>query len=109
MSYRQVIGHSHRPTRLHGILTDNAAGRAHHEPWRLTPQWRADRLTHPVGEAGYLKKAGVAADPILDWQHLSRRVQIAKTTAKGLGCLTNAERRAPPLIAKALESVHWKL
>ena len=58
---------------------------------------------------GYLKIAGVAADPILDWQHLSRRVQIAKTTAKGLGCLTNAERRARPLIAKALDSLHWKL
>jgi hypothetical protein len=42
---------------------------------------------------GYLKKAGVAADPILHWQHGSRRVQIAQTTAKGLGCLTNAERR----------------
>jgi len=58
---------------------------------------------------GYLKIAGVAADPILDWQHLSRRIQIAKTTAKGLGCLTNAERRARPLIAKALDSLHWKL
>ncbi len=58
---------------------------------------------------GYLKKAGVAADPILHWQHLSRRVQIAKTTAKGLGCLTNAERRARPLIAKTLESLHWRL
>lgn len=58
---------------------------------------------------GYLTKAGVAAAPILDWQHLSRRVQVAKTTAKGLGCLTNAERRARPLIAKALDSLHWKL
>jgi hypothetical protein len=58
---------------------------------------------------GYLKNAGVAAVPILDWQHLSRRVQIAKTTAQGLRCLTNAERRAQPLIAKALESLHWKL
>lgn len=58
---------------------------------------------------GYLKKAGIAEDPILDWQHLSRRVQIAKTTAKGLGWLTNAERRARPLIAKTLERLHWKL
>jgi hypothetical protein len=52
---------------------------------------------------GYLKKAGIAENPILDWQHLSRRVQIAKTTAKGLGWLTNAERRARPLIAKTLD------
>ena len=58
---------------------------------------------------GHLKNAGVSAPPILDWQHLSRRVQIAKTTAKGLRCLTNAERRARPLIAKSLESLHWKL
>jgi len=58
---------------------------------------------------GYLKKAGIAEDPILDWQHLSRRVQIAKTTAKGLGWLTNAERRALPLIAETLERLHLKL
>ena len=58
---------------------------------------------------GYLKQAGVTEAPILDWQHLSRRIQMAKTTAKGLGCLTNAERRARPLIAKALDSLHWRL
>ncbi|KUR75209.1 hypothetical protein AQZ50_16465 [Novosphingobium sp. Fuku2-ISO-50] len=58
---------------------------------------------------GYLKKASIAEDPILDWQHLSRWVQIAKTTAKGLGWLTNAERRARPLIAKTLDRLNWKL
>jgi hypothetical protein len=58
---------------------------------------------------GYLKRAGIAENPILDWQHLSRRVQIAKTTAKELGWLTNAERRARPLIAKTLDRLHWKL
>jgi hypothetical protein len=89
------------------------------------PHGLIERALHDLGQADaarvtaftdddqmlreYLKKAGVAADPILDWQHLSRRVQIAKTTAKGLGCLTNAERRARPLIAKALESLHWRL
>ena len=89
------------------------------------PQGLIKRTLHDLGQADatrittftdgdkmlrrYLKNAGVAAAPILDWQHLSRRVQIAKTTAKGLRCLTNAERRARPLIVKTLESLHWKL
>jgi hypothetical protein len=58
---------------------------------------------------GYLKRAGLAAPPLLDWAHLARRVQIAKTTAKGLRSGTNAEARARPLIAKALDSLHWRL
>jgi hypothetical protein len=58
---------------------------------------------------GYLKKAGLVAPPLLDWAHLARRVQIAKTTAKGLRCATNAETRAAPLIAKTLDSLHWRL
>ena len=58
---------------------------------------------------GYLKKAGLAAPPLLDWAHLARRVQIAKATAKGLRCATNAESRARPLIAKTLDSLHWRL
>lgn len=58
---------------------------------------------------GYLKKAGLTSPPLLDWAHLARRVQIAKTTAKGLRCLTNAETRARPLIAKTLDSLHWRL
>ena len=90
-----------------------------------TPHELIEKALHELGQAaatqittftdgdkmlrGYLKKAGIAEDPILDWQHLSRRVQIAKTTAKGLGWLTNAERRARPLIAKTLERLHWKL
>jgi hypothetical protein len=36
-------------------------------------------------------------------------VQIAKTTAMGLRGLANAEKRAQPLIAKTLDSLHWKL
>jgi hypothetical protein len=58
---------------------------------------------------GYLKKAGLVAPPLLDWAHLARRVQITKTTAKGLRCATNAEYRAAPLIAKTLDSLHWRL
>jgi hypothetical protein len=32
----------------------------------------------------YLKSADIKALPILEWAHLARRVQIDKTTAKGL-------------------------
>ena len=81
---------------LHGLGQDNAT--------EITTFTDGDKMLR-----GYLKKAGIAAAPILDWQHLSRRVQVAKITAKGLRCLTNAERRARPLIAKALDSLHWKL
>ncbi len=58
---------------------------------------------------GYLKKAGLSVPPLLDWAHLARRIQITKTTAKGLRCGTNAESRAKPLITKTLESLHWRL
>lgn len=37
---------------------------------------------------GYLKNAGLTAPPLLDWAHLARRVQVAKTTAKRLRCGT---------------------
>ena len=56
-----------------------------------------------------LRKAGIKARPILDWQHIARRVQVTKQTAKGLRALTNAEHRARPRITQALESLHWKL
>ena len=37
---------------------------------------------------GYLKRAGLAASSLLDWAHLARRVQIAKTTVRA--CHINA-------------------
>jgi hypothetical protein len=57
----------------------------------------------------YLKQAGVKTPPMLDWAHLARRVQIAKTTAKDLKCKTNAEARARPLIKRTLQTLHWRL
>lgn len=56
-----------------------------------------------------LRKAGIKANPILDWQHIARRVQITKQAARGLRGLTNAEHRARPRIALTLDSLHWKL
>ena len=56
-----------------------------------------------------LSKAGVKARPILDWQHIARRVQVIKQAARGLRGLTNAEHRARPKIAQTLEGLHWKL
>lgn len=56
-----------------------------------------------------LRKAGIKANPILDWQHIARRVQITKQAARGLRGLTNAEHRARPRIAETLDSLHWKL
>ena len=41
----------------------------------------------------WLAKAGVPGRPILDWAHLARRVQAAKTTDKGLQVLTGREYR----------------
>lgn len=57
----------------------------------------------------YLKQAGIVTPPMLDWAHLARRVQFAKTTAKGLKCKTNSEARARPLIARTLQTLHWRL
>jgi hypothetical protein len=57
----------------------------------------------------YLKQAGIVTPPMLDWAHLARRVQIAKTTAKGLKCKTNSEAKARPLIARTLQTLHWRL
>ena len=56
-----------------------------------------------------LRKAGVKASPILDWQHVARRVQVTKQAAKSLRALTDAEHRARPRIAETLESLHWTL
>jgi hypothetical protein len=56
-----------------------------------------------------LRKVGIKASPILDWQHIARRVQVTKQAAKGLRGLTNAEHRARPRIAEILESLHWTL
>jgi hypothetical protein len=56
-----------------------------------------------------LRKAGVKVSPILDWQHVARRVQVTKQAARGLRGLTNAEHRARPRIAETLESLHWTL
>jgi hypothetical protein len=57
----------------------------------------------------YLKCADIKAAPMLVWAHLARRVQIAKTTTKGLKCRTGREARAKPLIARTLQPLHWRL
>jgi hypothetical protein len=57
----------------------------------------------------YLLKAGIQERPVLDWPHLARRVQVAKTTAKGLKTHTNREYRALPAIRRLLDSLHWRL
>ncbi len=56
-----------------------------------------------------LKQAGIEVSPILDWQHLARRVQVTKQAAQGLRARTNAEHRARPMIVQTLESLHWTL
>ncbi len=56
-----------------------------------------------------LRQAGIEASPILDWQHLARRVQLTKQAAQGLRARTNAEHRARPMIVQTLESLHWTL
>jgi hypothetical protein len=58
---------------------------------------------------GYLARAGVEERPILDWPHIARRVQVAKTTATGLKALTEREKRARPVIGQLLESLHGRL
>ncbi|HEY9567837.1 MAG TPA: hypothetical protein VIR38_07095 [Thalassobaculum sp.] len=58
---------------------------------------------------GYLLRAGIEERPVLDWPHLARRVQVAKTTAKGLRALTEREYRARPAIRCLLDSLHWRL
>src|SRR3546814_2086923 len=58
---------------------------------------------------GYLLRAGIEERPVLDWPHLARRVQVAKTTAKGLRALTEREYRARPAIRRLLDSLHWRL
>src|SRR3546814_7807890 len=58
---------------------------------------------------GYLLRAGIEERPVLDWPHLARRVQVAKTTAKGLRALTEREYRARQAIRRLLDSLHWRL
>ena len=58
---------------------------------------------------GYLLKAGIQERPVLDWPHLARRVQVAKTTARGMKTHTNREYRALPAIRRLLDSLHWRL
>lgn len=58
---------------------------------------------------GYLLKAGIQERPVLDWPHLPRRVQIAKTTARGMKAHTNREYRALPAIRRLLDSLHRRL
>jgi hypothetical protein len=58
---------------------------------------------------GYLLKAGIKERPVLDWPHLARRVQVAKTTARGMKAHTNREYRALPAIRRLLDSLHWRL
>jgi hypothetical protein len=70
----------------------------------VTAFTEGDKLLHQL-----LRKAGIKASPILDWQHIARRVQVTKQAARGLRGLTNAEHRARPRIAETLESLHWKL
>ena len=57
----------------------------------------------------YLLRANIEERPVLDWPHLARRVQVAKTTAKGLRVLTEREYRARPAIGRLLDSLHWRL
>lgn len=87
----------------HSIIENalHALGRT--DPTRITTFTDGDKMLR-----GYLKKAGLGP-PLLDWAHLARRVKIAKITAKGLRHLTNAERRARPLIMKAMDILHWRL
>ena len=58
---------------------------------------------------GYLLKAGIQERPVLDWPHLARRVQVAKTTARGMKAHTNREYRALLAIRRLLDSLHWRL
>src|SRR3546814_12735034 len=58
---------------------------------------------------GYLLRADIEERPVLDWPHLARRVQVAKTTAKGLRALTEREYRARPAIRCLLDSLPWRL
>ena len=88
----------------HTLIKRTLQGLGHGDATHITAFTDGDKMLR-----GYLKKAGLTAPPILDWAHLARRIQIAKTTAKGLRCGTNAESRAKPLIAKTLDSLHWRL
>jgi hypothetical protein len=58
---------------------------------------------------GYLLKAGVRERPVIDRPHLARRVQVAKTTARGMKTHANREDRAVPAIRRLLDSLHWRL
>ena len=87
----------------HRIIESTLRALGRTDSTRITTFTDGDKMLR-----GYLKKAGLGP-PLLDWAHLARRVQIAKITAKGLRHLTKAERRARPLIMKAMESLHWRL
>ena len=91
-----VISMTDRPHKLiQRTLHDLGQGDATH----ITTFTDGDKMLR-----GYLKKAGLAAPPLLDWAHLARRVQIAKTTAKGLRCATNETGDR-----QNTRKLHWKL
>ena len=88
----------------HRLVSDTLCLLARGPATEVTAFTDGDKLLRQL-----LRKAGIKASPILDWQHIARRVQVTKQAAKGLRGLTNAEHRARPKIAETLESLHWTL
>ncbi|MEQ9691626.1 MAG: hypothetical protein RLO48_18035, partial [Bauldia litoralis] len=88
----------------HRLITDalRQVGRAHDTT--ITAFTDGDEMLR-----GYLLKAGIQERPVLDWPHLARRAQVAKTTARGMKTHTNREYRALPAIRRLLDSLHWRL
>lgn len=91
--------------RHHEVLIDEAlADLGRTDATRITAFTDGDRMLR-----GYLARAGIVEKPILDWPHVARRAQVARTTAKGLKALTDRAKRARPAIGRLLESVHWRI
>jgi hypothetical protein len=88
----------------HRLIGDALRALAQGPTTEVTAFTDSDKLLRQL-----LRKAGIRTSPILDWQHIARRVQVTKQATKGLRGLTNAEHRARPRIAQTLESLHWQL
>ncbi|MEQ9151637.1 MAG: hypothetical protein RLO06_09085 [Parvibaculum sp.] len=88
----------------HGLITDALGPLGRAPDTTITAFTDGDEMRR-----GYLLKAGIRERPVLDWPHLARRVQVAKTTARGLRTHTNREYRALPAIRRLLDSPHWRL
>ena len=88
----------------HTLIDEALADLGRTNATRITAFTDGDRMLR-----GYLARAGIVEKPILDWPHVARRAQVAKTTAKGLKALTDREKRARPAIGRLLESVQWRL